>query len=757
MSNQKNTINRFTIKMQKKLLILFMFILAAFAGLSVQLFLINRDNGEDYKKQVLSQQEYDSTTIPFKRGTIMDSNGTVLAVSNKVYNVILDANLLMKDEKNLEPTLSALKKIFSIDTNTVRSYIAEHPNSAYYVMAKRVEYEKKVAFEELQKDPEKGKNIKGVWFEDEYRREYPNGSLACDVIGFTTSDNVGTYGLEEYYNDILCGTNGREYGYLNDDSTLERTTIPARDGYNIQTTIDANIQAIVEKYLKEFNEEYKDGVRPGNGAEGLGCIIMEVNTGNVLAMADYPNYDLNDTRNKQNLIGMPLLDEKGVKVKPAENVTMEALNAMNDEQMYQHLNALWKNHCIVDSYEPGSVSKPFTVAAAIESGSIRGDETYLCEGKLHVGDHDIKCHQTFGDGRISVQEGIERSCNVVLMEVAFALGKERFVDYQHLFGFGLKTNIDLAGEARTDSMVFNKTNIGPTDLATNSFGQSFNVTMIQMITGFCSLINGGYYYEPHIVDKITTADGATIENIAPRVLKRTISQSTSDTIKEFCNTVVTGEKGTGKTARPAGYMIGGKTGTAETLPRGNNEYVVSFMGYAPADDPQIAIYVVVDRPNVQIQDNARHATGIVRKVLTEVLPYLNIFMTEELSDKEREELEELKIQIKMAGGGTEEEPQTDEEGNPIAPEDAEGSEEEGTEGDTTPEETQPDETWKDFPEDPETGYLKDPATGFLYDPETGAQVYGGSLLGGEEVPQGTGTPAGDGKTTEEGEQPQEDE
>ncbi|MCI8522920.1 MAG: penicillin-binding protein 2, partial [Lachnospiraceae bacterium] len=470
--------------MQKKLLILFMFILAAFAGLSVQLFLINRDNGEDYKKQVLSQQEYDSTTIPFKRGTIMDSNGTVLAVSNKVYNVILDANLLMKDEKNLEPTLSALKKIFSIDTNTVRSYIAEHPNSAYYVMAKRVEYEKKVAFEELQKDPEKGKNIKGVWFEDEYRREYPNGSLACDVIGFTTSDNVGTYGLEEYYNDILCGTNGREYGYLNDDSTLERTTIPARDGYNIQTTIDANIQAIVEKYLKEFNEEYKDGVRPGNGAEGLGCIIMEVNTGNVLAMADYPNYDLNDTRNKQNLIGMPLLDEKGVKVKPAENVTMEALNAMNDEQMYQHLNALWKNHCIVDSYEPGSVSKPFTVAAAIESGSIRGDETYLCEGKLHVGDHDIKCHQTFGDGRISVQEGIERSCNVVLMEVTFALGKERFVDYQHLFGFGLKTNIDLAGEARTDSMVFNKTNIGPTDLATNSFGQSFNVTMIQMITGF---------------------------------------------------------------------------------------------------------------------------------------------------------------------------------------------------------------------------------------------------------------------------------
>ena len=750
MSNRKNTINRFTIKMQKKLLLLFVFILAAFVGLSIRLFLINRDNGEDYKKQVLSQQEYDSTTIPFKRGEIVDSNGTVLAVSNKVYNVILDANLLMQDEKNLEPTLSALKKIFNIDSSAIRTYIAEHPNSAYYVMAKRVEYEKKVAFEELQKDPEQGKNIKGVWFEDEYRREYPNGSLACDVIGFTTSDNVGTYGLEEYYNDILCGTNGREYGYLNDDSTLERTTIPARDGYNIQTTIDANIQAIVEKYLKAFNEEYKDSARPGNGAENVGCIIMEVNTGNVLAMADYPNYDLNDTRNKQNLIGMPLLDKDGKKVKPTEVVTQEALDAMNDEVMYQHLNALWKNHCIVDSYEPGSVSKPFTVAAAIESGSITGNETYLCEGKLHVGDHNIKCHQIFGDGRISVQEGIERSCNVVLMNVAFALGKEQFVDYQHLFGFGLKTNIDLAGESRTDRVVYDKNTIGPTELATNSFGQGFNATMIQVAAGFCSLINGGYYYEPHVVSRITTADGATIENIEPRVLKQTISNSTSETIKEFCNTVVTGEHGTGHTARPAGYMIGGKTGTAETLPRGNREYVVSFMGYAPADDPQIVIYVVVDRPNAPQQDDAKYATRIVRKILTEVLPYLNIFMTEELSDKEREELEELQIQIHQPQDTQAEE--LDEEGNPISPEGEEGTQEEDNpeEPQGEPEDTADREVWRSFPKDPETGYLVDPATGNFYDPELGTLIGGGSLIDdaaegteeGEGDPEGEGTPQG---------------
>lgn len=739
---KRKDVIKFTIKMQKKLLVLFLFILAAFVGLSVRLFLINRDNGEEYKKQVLSHQEYDSAIIPFKRGEIVDANGTVLAVSNKVYNVILDTKLLLRKEDYLEPTLSALNRFFDIDIAAVRDYIASHPDSSYYVMAKRVGYEEKTAFEDFCADEELGANIKGVWFENEYKREYPNGRLACDVIGFTTGDNAGTYGLEEYYNELLSGTNGREYGYLNDDSTLERTTIAARDGNNIQLTIDANIQTIVEKYLRAYNEEYKDNARPGNGAQNLGCIIMDVNTAGILAMASYPDFDLNDVRNTGNLLGMPLLDKDGKKVS-GEVVTQEALDAMDDQVMYQHLNALWKNFCIVDSYEPGSVAKPFTVAAALESGAITGNETYLCEGTLHVGEHDIDCHQTYGDGVLTVQQGIERSCNVVLMNVAFALGKEQFVEYQHTFGFGLKTNIDLAGEARTASMVYNKSNIGMTDLATNSFGQSFNATMIQMITGFCSLINGGNYYAPHLASRIMTADGATIENVEPRLLKQTISRSTSDTILEYCNTVVTGEFGTGKTARPAGYMIGGKTGTAETLPRGNNEYVVSFMGYAPADDPQIAIYVVVDRPNVAIQDNARHATGIVKKVLTEVLPYLNIFMTEELSDAEREELEQLEIQIRTLQG-TEEDPAPPEDGNPIDSETAESGEsgeepQEGEEGGQPEEQPQPDQSWKNFPLDPETGYLVDPETGAYVDPELGT-VVGRSLLGETSEPGTPGEP-----------------
>lgn len=723
---------KFTIKMQKKLVVLFIAVLLAFAGLFYQLYRISRDNGEQYKKQVLSQQRYDSTTIPYKRGTILDANGSVLATSEKVYNVILDSVAISEKEEYLEPTLSALQKEFGIDTASIRDYIEKNKEtSRYHVLAKRLSYSEISDFLDMQN--EEGSQIKGIWFDEEYKRVYPGNSLACDVIGFTTADNRGNYGLEEYYNDVLSGIPGREYGYLNDDSDLERKTIAAEDGNSLVTTIDANIQSIVEKYLLKFNEEYKDNFHPGNGAENVGCIIMKVDSGEILAMANYPNFDLNDTRNTDALMGMPLLDEKGNKT--GEYLTEENMDVLDDEEMlYQHLDALWKNYCISSTYEPGSVAKPFTVAAGVESGKITGTETYNCEGSLEIGGWPIRCHNRYGDGLLTVQEGIERSCNVVMMKIGQAMGTDTFVKFQHIFNFGLKTNIDLQGEARTASLIYTKDTMGSTEMATNTFGQSFNVTMIQMITGFCSLINGGYYYEPHMVSKIVSPSGATVQNIEPRVLKQTISEDTSDMIREYCNTVVTGEHGTGKTARPAGYMIGGKTGTAETLPRKNGQYVVSFMGYAPADDPQIAIYVVVDRPNVQYQDDAKFATRIVRGILTEVLPYMGIFMTEELSDSEREELEALQIEIRTApatedmteeGGGTTEEGTGEENG-----------EDTGTEGE---EETEKEEVWKSFPIDPSTGYAVDPNTGDMVDPVTGA-VIGGSYDENAEEPDASPSP-----------------
>jgi len=697
---------RFRTYMQKKLVVLYIIVLLAFVGLGLRLAYIITENETKYTKQILSQQQYDSVTLPFRRGDIVDANGSKLAVSEKVYNLVIDAKVINYDKKYFEPTMRALAENFELDMTAIRTHVENNPQSSYYVPLKQLTFEQISGFKAAAAEND---YIRGIWFEEEYKRMYPMGSLACDVIGFTGKDNTGAYGLEEYYNDILNGTTGREFGYLTEDSALERTIKPAEDGYTIHTTLDANIQAVVEKYLYEFNEANKNKVRTGNGAENVGCVIMEVDTGNILAMASYPNFDLNDTRNTEAMIGNVLVDEVGNKVKPTQYITQEMIDSMESEQLYQNLNYLWKNFCITDTYEPGSVAKPFTVATALEIGAIRGNEVYECNGKLNIGGHEIKCHNIYGDGNVSVEDSIAWSCNVALMKMAQATGKSEFSRFQQVFNFGLKTNIDLAGEARTVGLLYDE-NMGDADLATNSFGQNFNTTMIQMIAGFSSLVNGGYYYEPHIVDKITTAGGATVENIEPRVLRQTVSESTSEKIIKYCNAVVMRQgdnRITGRTARPAGYAIGGKTGTAQTLPRGNGEYVVSFMGYAPADDPQIAIYVVVDRPNASKQDDAKFATGIVRNVLTEVLPYLNIFMTEELSEAEQQELLDRQLAITNQYGEMAEE--QDEEN-------------------TAPQDPQPSAepvlpAWMSFEKDSETGYLIDPSTGDLLDPNTGDLVF----------------------------------
>ncbi len=667
-----NRHGNFTGRMQKKLVVLFLMVLLAFMGLSARLIYINNEDGEEYKRQILSQQSYSSTTIPYKRGDILDKNGVKLAVSEKVYNLVIDANNMLEEEESLDATMTALRNCFpEFDETVVRKYIVDNPNSRYYVTLKQLTYDEISPFVQMQGDKENYPDIAGVWFEEEYKRVYPNGTLACDVIGFTGKDNVATFGLEGFYNDTLNGTNGREYGYLNDDEALERTTIAATDGYNVMTTIDSNIQSIVEKYLYQFNEENKNVARTGNGARNVGCVMMDIHSGEILAMASYPNFDLNDTRNTDNLIGSRLYTAEGKMDPEGTIITQENKDEVlaDDDVLYQNLYNLWKNYCIQETYEPGSTAKPFTVAAGLESGKMTGNEYYTCNGQLHVGDYDIKCHnyKMGGDGTLSVQQSIEQSCNVALMLMGQQIGKNIFLDYQDRFNFGLKTNIDLAGETRTEYLVFNDKNMGATELATSTFGQGYNVTMIQMISAFSSLINGGYYYEPHLVSKITASDGSVVQNISPRVVKQTVSSQTSEKIIEYCNGVVV--NGTGKTARPAGYAIGGKTGTAETIPRDKINYVVSFMGYAPADNPQVAIYVVVDRPNTNSQDDAKFATKIVRNILTETLPYLNIYMTEELSENEKAELEALNISVKKANVVEEEKEQVQEEPEPEVLED----------------------------------------------------------------------------------------
>ncbi|MBO5451611.1 MAG: hypothetical protein J6A11_08750 [Lachnospiraceae bacterium] len=665
--------------MRKKLVFLFFIVLLAFVGLSVRLFMINKENGENYKRKILSQQNYVSTTLPYKRGDILDTNGTKLAYSEKVYNLVVDSSIINSVEGALEPTLAALDACFDVDINELRNYIVTNKDDRYHVLFKKLEYEEIADFVEMQSNPSEYPNIKGIWFESEYKRVYPYGSLACDTIGFTVGKDIGSFGLEEYYNSILNGTDGREYGYLTDDSDVERTTIPARDGQTIVSTIDANIQSIVDKYVAQWNHEHEgeNAYRAGElGSKSTGVIVMDPNNGEVLAMAGYPVFDLNNPRS---------LSENGL-------YSEEEIAAMTEEERYDALNQIWRNFCISDTYEPGSTAKSLTISAGLDAGVLTGNESYNCGGVLEVGGHKIHCHKRIGHGTLTLSGALEQSCNVALMNIGSAMGSGTLAEYLSNFNIGLKTNIDLAGEARTDTLVFDPDNMGSADLAISTFGQGYNVTMIQMASAFCSIVNGGYYYQPHVVKEIRNADGSVAEKITPRVLKQTISESTSDRMKGYLFNVC--DIGTGKTAVPAGYLIGGKTGTAEMYPRGTGNYVVSFIGLAPVDDPQVVVYVVIDRPNVDHQPHSTFAQEICKNIMTEILPYMQIFRTEEITEEEKEQLRQLGV---LSGYPTmiepDEEEQTEEE--PIKPADSIQAQ-----------------------IDAATGYAIDPNTGEYLDPET---------------------------------------
>ena len=791
-NGQEGARRQITSTMQTKILVLFGGIVLLFAVLGIKIFYIGRDDGEKYKRQVLSQQEYDSVTLPAKRGDIIDRNGTKVAVSQKVYNVCIDSKMLNDDDgKYLQDTLSLLfssQVEFRYSEQEIRNYIHDNPASRYRVIARKQSYDAVGDIMAAINDSANYPNVKGVWLEEDYMRTYPYNSLAADVIGFVQGTNEGAYGLEEYYDETLKGTDGRSYGYLNDDENLERTVKAAVDGYTLKTSIDVNIQSIVEKHILAFNKSHENEYREGNGSNNTGVIIMNPKTGEVIAMASYPTFDLNNPRDEGNIqvdftkemfYGELLEEDEENNTEDSSSETNEnesnnteeknesessesdtneaetqqaeetqsttlgittsrdeevSTNGQTYEEAYEQakmeaFNALWKNFCINSTYEPGSTIKPFTMATGLEEGVFSGNESYVCNGVLEVGDHKIHCNNRLGHGPLDFSGALEQSCNVAFMKMGATLGRSLFMKYNKLFNFGLKTNIDLTGEARTETLVFEEGRMNPTDLAIGSFGQGFNVTMIQMITGFCSLINGGKYYQPHVVTEIVDANGATIEKIEPRVLKQTVSEETSEKIKQLCVNVVS--QGTGKSARPAGYMIGGKTGTAETLPRGNGEYIVSFMCFAPAVNPELVMYTVIDRPNVPAQASAKYATVLTRDILTEVLPYLNVPKTEEITEKEAEELREKQIDFAQSSHEEEEtEEQTEEESKEDADK-TENSDEHSAiqivdeNGNPVNQETV-EEEYKpvEIKIDKETGYAIDPTTGELLDPNTGEPVNG---------------------------------
>lgn len=636
--------------MQEKLAITVIVITLALFALIYTLYDIIQNNKDQYNQIVLSQQDYDSRVIPYRRGDIVDRNGTYLATTEKVYNLIIDPKQIMSDQEDyLEATVTALTANFGYDALTIRTLITENPDNAYVRYARQLPYDQKEQFETYQSETNTAYSnagsrarVRGVWFEDEYKRIYPYNSLACNVIGFATSDGgAGTGGIEQSYNDSLIGTNGREYGYLNDDSNLEKVIKSATNGNTVVSTMDVNIQNIVEKYIKDWQNRI--------GSDRVGVVVMDPNNGDVLAMASDSMFDLNNPRDLKGRYTDGEIRALG------EQEAMETYNRKHKEeppisieQVPSHYtseeimsfgqqvawNQVWRNYCISDTYEPGSPSKIFTVATGMEEGLLNGNETFFCDGFQEVGGWTIRCNNRSGHGNLTLAETLMRSCNDAMMQMAAMEGRTRFGKYQKLFGFGQKTGIDLPGEADTSKLIYDETNLKPSDLATNSFGQNYNCTMIQMAAAYSSVINGGSYYEPRVVKQILNEQGAVVKKVEPRLVRETVSESTSSFIRNTLYRTV--EEGTGSAAAVEGYEIAGKTGTAEKQPRSRKNYLVSFSGFAPANDPQVLVYVVIDTPHVEDQPHSSYASEVFQKIMTEILPYMNVFPNLDFEDPQED-------------------------------------------------------------------------------------------------------------------------
>ena len=629
-----------TNRMKRKLALVFALIVLALLGVSVRLAYINKTSGDKYTKKVLAQQDTNSTTLPYRRGDILDRNGTILATSEKVYNLILDPKVLWQNQDKedaekdcVEPTIKALVQYFELDESELRATLSEKKDSSYVILRKQLSKDEIADFKAAQEDKETENKIKGVWFEDSYIRRYPYNSLACHVIGYTVTGNQGQTGIEEEYSDTLNGINGRSYKYLNEDLEQSTSVKKAVDGNTVVSTIDATLQGIAEKYIDKFIEDYTNKSVEGPAAKNIGVLMMNPQTGEILAMAGDVDFDLN---NPQDLVGNGYL-------------TQEQVDAMSEEEQLDAKNQMWRNFCISDGYEPGSTVKPMTVAAALELGLVNDSTTFLCDGGQVIvqGQPKIKCAKKTGHGIISLEGSLMFSCNDALMQMGAMIGYDNFPKYQQIFNFGLKTNIDLPGETNNASTVFTKDTMGPVELATSSFGQGFNTSMIQVASAFSSVINGGYYYQPHVVKKILNAEGGTVETVNPVLVRQTISNKTSSMIRQYLYHTMygtadaNGNNPTGKKGRVAGYTMGGKTGTAQKVPRSARKYLVSFIGFAPADNPQVVCYVVVDEPNADsptTQASSAFAQEIFKNIMKEAMPYLNIPRNAEIPEDMKEEV-----------------------------------------------------------------------------------------------------------------------
>ncbi|MCU6700228.1 peptidoglycan D,D-transpeptidase FtsI family protein [Dorea ammoniilytica] len=562
---------------RKKICVVFL------AALGIILFLIGRMvylmifEAEYYQKkaETLHERERD---IKAARGEIIDCNGTVLATNKTVCTI----SVIHSQIKDPERVIRSLSELLDMDEEAVR---------------KRVE--KVSSIERIQTNVEKetGDEIRdlelaGVKVDEDFKRYYPYHELASTVLGFTGGDNQGIVGLEVKYEDWLAGTDGKiltvtDARGVELDKIAEDRLEPV-PGKTLQLSMDYNIQMYAQQMAEKVREEKQ--------ADGVSIILMNPSNGELYAMVNVPEFDLDD----------PFTLPQGTV-------------GLTEEEKQDALNQMWRNRSINDTYEPGSVFKVVTAAACLEEGVVTTQDQFHCPGYYVVEDRRIRCHKIGGHGSETFVQGIQNSCNPVFINIGLRLGVDRFCDYYDQFGLLGNTGVDLPGEAST--IMHQRKNIGQVELATMSFGQSFQVTPIQMATTFSSIINGGNRVTPHFGKRVLDQDGTVAETFSDKKGKRILSEETSATMRALLESVVS--EGGGKNAAVEGYRIGGKTATSQTLPRSANKYISSFVGFAPADDPQILGMCIIYNPQ-GVYYGGTIAAPVIGKIFENILPYLGI-------------------------------------------------------------------------------------------------------------------------------------
>lgn len=583
---------------------------AAFALMFGRVLYMKVVHGAEYEAAAKNQQinRYD-ITIPPNRGSILDRNNQVLAISTTVYNVALDslqlAEVAQQYPEEQEKTLTTLCEYFpELDYNTLKQYVTVNPETGELYMNNHWKYLVK-GIERSVKEELEAMNLKGVYFGKSSKRSYPLNSSACHLVGFTRGD--AQWGLEGYYNSYMEGTPGRSFILYNGADSVVHQDYDAKDGDTIITTIDYNIQKIAEEVVAETAAEWS--------AKNVAAMVMDPYTGEVYAMAESHSFDLNNPNE---------IPEWETDTKYTEN-----WDQLSSEEQLNYLNTMWKNFCVSDTYEPGSIFKPMLVAAALEEGVITPNSSFQCNGYTDIGGYRIKCHLVSGHGNINVEQIMAQSCNMGVIQIANLLGADKFYEYQREFGFGDYTGIDLPGEAA--GQLHSKESIGPTELATMSFGQTFNCTSIQVIAAFSSLINGGNLVKPHVVSQIVDADGNVVLENDTEVVRRVISEKTSAYMRTALKATV--ENGLAKKLQIDGYSIGCKTGTAEQGSRTNDDlWALSNMSYFPAENPKYIVFTVINQPSDYVE-GVQTPTPMTKKLIEGIIKYDNLEPTQPVEDE----------------------------------------------------------------------------------------------------------------------------